>query len=520
MVKLTDFGVDLSGMGVGIGIVGISKGSRSITKNIGTRDSDDFSLMTESEMSSLRGSFDYLAPERMIGGGCSFPSDIWSFGVTIHAVAIGSYPYTVNKEDFWGMLNALQEQPIPLPSSSDFSTDFVDFVRQACARESNRRPTALQLLNHPFILSSPPPSSNYQSHRYNYATARKPLLATVPEKAIKKKRNSGMGAASILGLGSSRETSREGGTGGSRVDLPRGRKSNTTEGTRARVRVVEETRASWSQEEGRRARPRHLHPLSPTKDIRRTKSSSSALSSSSSSKSKSPSRRQPQQQHQQSQPLSSSSPHKQRIPSTSPHRQPRIPSVTISPFRASVPRKQLVPMQGRGRGGGGGGGGTSMSKSGPKSSFSQRDQGYPSKGYQGHQEDAWRSHDKDTGNDNDNDDVSQPLFPSAAAEALHIAKAWKAYVRHAQQGQQQHGNNDIMAAAHNTTTNTNSTNNNHGTSDISANITTTTTINHQKINSNVDRVDQSVGLFPPSVQPLSTASVDALALQLCSSTGT
>ena len=50
--------------------------------------------------------------------------------MTIHAVAIGGYPYAVEKGDFWGILNAIQEQPIPLPSSSEFSTDFVDFVRQ------------------------------------------------------------------------------------------------------------------------------------------------------------------------------------------------------------------------------------------------------------------------------------------------------------------------------------------------------------------------------------------------------
>ena len=152
-IKLTDFGMDLSGVAVGTGAAGGSNSSRSVGKNNSSSSSavalrgnghgpssrsiqhnqnDDYSLMTESDMSSssIRGSFDYLAPECMIGGACSIQSDIWSFGVTIHAVAIGGYPYAVEKGDFWAILNALQEQPVPLPSSSDFSTDFVDFVRQ------------------------------------------------------------------------------------------------------------------------------------------------------------------------------------------------------------------------------------------------------------------------------------------------------------------------------------------------------------------------------------------------------
>ena len=65
---------------------------------------------------SFCGTFDYMAPERMIGNSYSFHSDVWSLGLTVHTVAIGSYPYAVEKGGFWAILNAVQEQPIPLPS--------------------------------------------------------------------------------------------------------------------------------------------------------------------------------------------------------------------------------------------------------------------------------------------------------------------------------------------------------------------------------------------------------------------
>ena len=65
---------------------------------------------------SFCGTFDYMAPERMIGNSYSFHSDVWSLGLTVHTVAIGTYPYAVEKGGFWAILNAVQEQPIPLPS--------------------------------------------------------------------------------------------------------------------------------------------------------------------------------------------------------------------------------------------------------------------------------------------------------------------------------------------------------------------------------------------------------------------
>ncbi|KAJ1412826.1 kinase-like domain-containing protein, partial [Ochromonadaceae sp. CCMP2298] len=41
---------------------------------------------------SFVGTFLYMAPERLIGEGYSFSSDLWSLGLTVLAVAMGRYP--------------------------------------------------------------------------------------------------------------------------------------------------------------------------------------------------------------------------------------------------------------------------------------------------------------------------------------------------------------------------------------------------------------------------------------------
>ena len=44
-----------------------------------------------------------------LGGSYSFASDIWSLGLSIHTVAIGKYPYNIEKKGFWNFLSAVQE---------------------------------------------------------------------------------------------------------------------------------------------------------------------------------------------------------------------------------------------------------------------------------------------------------------------------------------------------------------------------------------------------------------------------
>jgi serine/threonine protein kinase len=123
---------------------------------------------------SFMGTMEYMAPERVVGKSYTFGSDIWSLGLTIHAVAVGKYPYDGvpgidesfssqadatgasekrrTKKDYWTLLHCVQELPVPLPSADDgYSPVFIDFISKACAKEPRSRSAASELLKHDFI---------------------------------------------------------------------------------------------------------------------------------------------------------------------------------------------------------------------------------------------------------------------------------------------------------------------------------------------------------------------------------
>ena len=57
----------------------------------------------EASQQSFVGTYLYMSPERMNGQKYSYAADIWSFGLTLQAVAIGRYPYSI-KNDYWALM--------------------------------------------------------------------------------------------------------------------------------------------------------------------------------------------------------------------------------------------------------------------------------------------------------------------------------------------------------------------------------------------------------------------------------
>ena len=53
-----------------------------------------------------------MAPERISGGMYSYPSDIWSLGLSLFACTIGRLPLPVN-DGYWGVVHAVQQLPSP-----------------------------------------------------------------------------------------------------------------------------------------------------------------------------------------------------------------------------------------------------------------------------------------------------------------------------------------------------------------------------------------------------------------------
>lgn len=70
-----------------------------------------------------------MSPERIQSQAYAQPSDIWSFGLTMHTLATGSFPY--NSGVFKGFIylySAITSDPVPLPDPSVFPPQFIDFL--------------------------------------------------------------------------------------------------------------------------------------------------------------------------------------------------------------------------------------------------------------------------------------------------------------------------------------------------------------------------------------------------------
>ena len=114
----------------------------------------DFGTVRDMESSvasaqTFVGTLTYMSPERIGGEDYSYKSDIWSFGLSLMTIALGHFPYD-NKAGYWELLHCIKEKPVPqLPDT--FSDNFRDFISQAMHKNQTERPSAKDLLQHPFL---------------------------------------------------------------------------------------------------------------------------------------------------------------------------------------------------------------------------------------------------------------------------------------------------------------------------------------------------------------------------------
>lgn len=106
------------------------------------------------QTASAMGSTPYMSPERIQSQPYSFSCDIWSCGITIAECAIGAYPFGHLKNKVFELCQAIATNQAhvqwELAGGRQFTPELVDFVNQ-CLRPQHERPTALQLLEHPFL---------------------------------------------------------------------------------------------------------------------------------------------------------------------------------------------------------------------------------------------------------------------------------------------------------------------------------------------------------------------------------
>lgn len=96
------------------------------------------------------GTVTYMSPERINNDCYSYPADIWSLGLSIFECGTGQFPYSASKGPVNLMLQVIYD-PSPSPSRDHFSEEFCSFVDVCLKKNAEDRPTAEELLSHPFI---------------------------------------------------------------------------------------------------------------------------------------------------------------------------------------------------------------------------------------------------------------------------------------------------------------------------------------------------------------------------------
>ncbi|PHH88770.1 hypothetical protein CDD83_7065 [Cordyceps sp. RAO-2017] len=104
---------------------------------------------------SMTGTPMYMSPEVIKGEnpGRAGAVDIWSLGCVILEMATGRRPWA-NLDNEWAiMYNIAQGNPPQLPTSDQIGADGIDFLKKCFLRDPKERPSAVELLQHEWILA-------------------------------------------------------------------------------------------------------------------------------------------------------------------------------------------------------------------------------------------------------------------------------------------------------------------------------------------------------------------------------
>jgi serine/threonine protein kinase len=101
----------------------------------------------------------YMSPER-VEGSYGPPADVWSFGVTLIALATGRPPFP--EDSYFGIVKHILKNPPPsLPDHVQCSPQFRSFLAACLHKDPAQRWPADALLRHPF-LAPPAPGEEFR----------------------------------------------------------------------------------------------------------------------------------------------------------------------------------------------------------------------------------------------------------------------------------------------------------------------------------------------------------------------
>uniref|UniRef100_A0A0A9XIT0 Serine/threonine-protein kinase svkA n=1 Tax=Lygus hesperus TaxID=30085 RepID=A0A0A9XIT0_LYGHE len=94
-----------------------------------------------------------MAPEVLESSQYDAKADIWSLAITAYELAVGHPPHA-NIHPMRAIFIIPTSPPPTLPEPNDFSDVFKDFLAVCLQKDAKKRPTAYELLKHPFIANS------------------------------------------------------------------------------------------------------------------------------------------------------------------------------------------------------------------------------------------------------------------------------------------------------------------------------------------------------------------------------
>ncbi|CAD5181025.1 unnamed protein product [Musa acuminata subsp. malaccensis] len=117
------------------------------------------------------GTIAYMSPERIntdLNHGVydGYAGDIWSFGLSILEFYLGRFPFGENlgRQGDWASLMCAICYADPPEAPSTASREFRSFISYCLQKEPARRLTAVQLLQHPFIVNNQPSPLTSSAH--------------------------------------------------------------------------------------------------------------------------------------------------------------------------------------------------------------------------------------------------------------------------------------------------------------------------------------------------------------------
>jgi len=111
----------------------------------------------QDKRASVVGTTYWMAPEVVKGKDYSCKVDVWSLGIMALEMAEGEPPY-INESMLRALFLIASKGCPDFRNPESMSEEFKDFIRQCTVMDAEQRPSSTQLLSHPFLAMSGPPS--------------------------------------------------------------------------------------------------------------------------------------------------------------------------------------------------------------------------------------------------------------------------------------------------------------------------------------------------------------------------